>query len=102
MVTNSLAESFRASSGPLAEVVDSAQGVGRRKNIKQVPATVTQRRTIPTVFLVASSIYSVPLLLNMKNTKMFPMKLEEMDIAQNMPEFRAIVESSEFKERKLP
>ena len=101
-VTNSLAESTRAFFGPLAEVVVSAQGVGRSNNIKHVPAIVTQSRTIPTMFLVSSSISFVPLLLNIKKTNIFPIKLEEMDIAQNIPEFRDIVDSSEFRDKKFP
>jgi hypothetical protein len=40
--------------------------------------------------------------LKRKYTKRFPKKLDEVCMAQRRPEFRDIVDSSEFSDKKVP
>ena len=78
----------------------SAQGVGLRANMRRMPAPETAVRMIASTFLV--SLVMLASSLKRKKARRFPMKEEDMFIAQKTPEFLVIVLGSELFARKLP
>ena len=78
----------------------SAQGVGCRRNMVRMPAPATAVSIAPRVIQVVSLMISWS--WKRKKEIRFPMMLEDMFMAQNIPEFRVMVSSSEFRARKVP
>ena len=64
------------------------------------PAKDTEVRIAPRVILVSFSISSFP--LNKRKAMRFPMKPEDMFMAQNMPEFLVMVSGSELFASRNP
>ena len=78
----------------------SDHGVGRRVNMRSIPAPETAVRIQASTSFV--SLLMVSSSLKRKKARVLPMKEDDMFIAQKTPEFRVIVEGSELLARKVP
>merc|ERR1719361_3404545 len=97
-VTNNFPESFRVST--IETLAVSAHGVGLKKSMRRAPTPETEVKMIARTFFVPSVITSSS--LKRKKASVFPMKEEDMFIAQKTPEFRVIVVGSELLANRFP